>query len=123
MNFLMAGAINGFISVALGAFAAHGLSQRLDERMLAVFKTGAEYQMYHALALILVGLLMQHWPQVLLFKISGWAFLLGILFFSFSLYALALSGIGLLGAITPIGGVCFLTGWFCLAYAAYQYAG
>lgn len=117
-TFLFAGAINAFIAIALGAFAAHGLESQLDENMLAVFKTGAEYQLTHALALVAVALLCNSWPQQKLLNICGWAFVVGTIFFSFSLYALALTGIGVLGAITPIGGVAFLVGWAALAIFA-----
>lgn len=118
MTFLFAGAVSAFIAVALGAFAAHALDNRLDSSMLAVFKTGAEYQLTHALAMIAVSLLLNFWPKQKLLMISGWAFLAGSILFSFSLYALALTGIGALGAITPLGGVAFLIGWACLAIFA-----
>ncbi len=121
MFFTAAGALFGFLGVALGAFAAHGLSDRLDERMLQVFKTGAEYQMYHALALLAIGLMLHKWPESALLNASGWAFVAGILLFSFSLYGLALTGIGPLGAITPLGGSTFLVGWACLFIWAFQY--
>lgn len=121
MFFIAAGALFGFLGVASGAFAAHALAERLDERMLQVFKTGAEYQMYHSLALLLIGVLVQNWPDAALLRVSGWAFLVGILLFSFSLYALALSGIGPLGAITPAGGVAFLVGWGCLFVWAFKH--
>jgi uncharacterized membrane protein YgdD (TMEM256/DUF423 family) len=117
-TFLFAGAVNAFIAVAMGAFAAHGLASRLDSSMLAVFKTGAEYQLTHALALIAVSLLLNLYPKQRLLMVAGWAFVVGALIFPFSLYALALTGIGLLGAITPFGGVAFLIGWACLAIFA-----
>jgi uncharacterized membrane protein YgdD (TMEM256/DUF423 family) len=102
-----AGAINAAIAVAAGAFAAHALRERLDARSLEVFETGARYQMYHALAMVLCGLVAARAP--------GWVFQAGIVLFSGSLYALALSGVKGLGAITPIGGVAFLAGWIWLA--------
>ena len=105
-----AGAINGAIAVAAGAFAAHALKARLDARSLEVFETGARYQMYHALAIVLCGLLMQ--PR------AGWIFQAGIVLFSGSLYVLALSGVKGLGAVTPFGGLAFLVGWGWLAYSA-----
>ena len=105
-----AGAINGAIAVAAGAFAAHALKSRLDARALEVFETGARYQMYHALAIVLCDLLVQ--PR------AGWIFQVGIVLFSGSLYALALSGVKGLGAVTPFGGVAFLVGWGWLAYSA-----
>ena len=105
-----AGAINGAIAVAAGAFAAHGLRERLDARALEVFETGARYQMYHALAMIAAGLLAAKSP--------GWVFQGGIVLFSGSLYALALTDLKTLGAITPFGGIAFLVGWIWLAVSA-----
>ena len=110
-------ALAGFLGVALGAFGAHGLRGRLSPDMLAVFETGVRYHMYHALALILVGLIMGRWSGWLMHT-AGWCFVAGILLFSGSLYALALTGVTVLGAITPLGGVAFLAGWACLTLAA-----
>lgn len=121
MFYLGAGALFGFLAVALGAFAAHGLAERLEPRLLAVFKTGAEYQMYHALALLIIGLLIHNWPESSLLRFAGQSFIAGIALFSFSLYALALTGIGPLGAITPFGGIAFVTGWACLFVWAFQH--
>ena len=111
------GAVNAALSVAAGAFGAHALKARLPEAMLVTFETGARYHMYHALALIAVGLTMGARPGGLLTG-AGWAFTAGIVLFSGSLYALALSGVRVLGAITPLGGVAFLVGWVLLALAA-----
>jgi uncharacterized membrane protein YgdD (TMEM256/DUF423 family) len=111
--FLLLGAILGFISVGAGAFGAHALKQRISSDMLTVFEVGARYQMYHALALILVALVYQQAPDRWMLY-SGWFFFFGSLVFSGSLYALALTGIKILGAITPIGGVLLLLGWGCL---------
>jgi uncharacterized membrane protein YgdD (TMEM256/DUF423 family) len=102
-----AGAINAAVAVAAGAFAAHGLRGRLEARALEVFETGARYHMYHALAMIAAGLLAARGP--------GWVFQAGIALFSGSLYALALTDLKALGAVTPIGGVAFLVGWIWLA--------
>jgi uncharacterized membrane protein YgdD (TMEM256/DUF423 family) len=107
----------GFLAVALGAFGAHALKQRLSVEMLAVWRTGVEYQFYHALALLLLGLLVRQTPSAAL-NASGVCFGLGVLLFSGSLYALALSGVRVFGAVTPIGGLFFLTGWILLGYAA-----
>lgn len=115
--FVALAAINGFIAVGLGAFAAHGLKNRLPEDLLAIFQTGVQYQMYHALALFGVGLLAMQLSDSTLLRASGWLFLVGIIIFSGSLYILSLSGIRWLGAITPIGGVAFLAGWLLLAVA------
>jgi uncharacterized membrane protein YgdD (TMEM256/DUF423 family) len=113
-TFVGIGAILGFLGVALGAFAAHGLKQRLPVEMLIVFETGVRYHMYHALALIAVGLTLSRWPAGALVA-AGWLFVAGIAIFSGSLYALAISGVRGLGAITPIGGLAFLAGWIAFA--------
>ena len=114
--FLAASAISGFIAVALGAFGAHALKQRLSADMLAVYETAVQYHFYHTLALLAVAVLMVGGAQGL--KLSAVLFLVGTLIFSGSLYALALSGVKILGAVTPIGGLLLLAGWACLAYAA-----
>lgn len=119
-NFLMLGSLNAFLAVALGAFGAHVLKARLSTDMLAVFQTGVQYQMYHALALILIAVLSKQFPNNSSFNRSGWLFLVGIVLFSGSLYALSLSGIKVLGAITPLGGIAFLVGWFLLFWGAYK---
>ncbi len=100
--------------MAAGAFGAHALRARLDPSALAIFETAARYQMYHALALLAVAWAMSRWPSSMLHA-AGWLFLAGIVLFSGSLYALALTGVRGLGAITPLGGVAFLAGWLCLA--------
>jgi uncharacterized membrane protein YgdD (TMEM256/DUF423 family) len=105
--------------VAAGAFGAHALKARLSADLLAIFETGARYQMYHSLGLIAVGLLASSRPSGLLDG-AGWAMLVGIVLFSGSLYALALSGVRALGAITPLGGVGFLVGWVLFALAAWR---
>jgi uncharacterized membrane protein YgdD (TMEM256/DUF423 family) len=116
-TFLLLGAVAAFLAVALGAFGAHGLRGRLSPEMLAVFETGVRYHMYHALALLLVGLIMGRMSGWLI-QTAAWCFVAGILLFSGSLYALALSGVTMLGAVTPLGGLAFLAGWACLAFAA-----
>jgi len=108
----------GFLGVAIGAFGAHGLRSRLSPEMLAVFETGVRYQMYHVFALLIVAAAIGHAGQARLLMIAGWSFIAGILIFSGSLYALALTGTTALGAITPIGGLAFLIGWACLAFFA-----
>jgi uncharacterized membrane protein YgdD (TMEM256/DUF423 family) len=117
--FFALGSISAFIAVALGAFAAHGLKSRLDPAMLAAFETGVRYQTYHALALLAAGWAYTRWPGGAA-SASGWLFVAGTVLFSGSLYALSLSGIRWLGAITPFGGVAFLAGWLCLAWAAWK---
>jgi uncharacterized membrane protein YgdD (TMEM256/DUF423 family) len=117
--FLMLAAFGGFTSVALGAFAAHGLKARLSLEQLAVFQTGTHYQMFHSLALLAVALLLLHAPSRLL-RASGVLFAVGILLFSGSLYLLTLMGIPRLGMVTPLGGLSFLVGWLCLGLAAWR---
>jgi uncharacterized membrane protein YgdD (TMEM256/DUF423 family) len=115
-TFLLAGALAGLIGVGFGAFGAHGLRGRLSPDMLAVFETGVRYQMYHALALMAVAALSDRLGGRLI-EAAGWLFVAGIVLFSGSLYLLAVTGITILGAITPIGGVAFLAGWACLVIA------
>jgi uncharacterized membrane protein YgdD (TMEM256/DUF423 family) len=116
---IVLGAVNALLSVAAGAFGAHALKARLPEELLAIFETGARYHMYHSLGLIAIGLVAQARPSPLL-STAGWAMLAGIVLFSGSLYALALTGIRVLGAITPLGGVGFLAGWAMLAVAVWR---
>jgi uncharacterized membrane protein YgdD (TMEM256/DUF423 family) len=115
--FLLLGGLNAFLSVALGAFGAHWLEGYLTERLLGVYRTGVSYQQAHALGLILIGLLAERWPQNRFLVWAGGLLTAGIVLFSGSLYGLALSGLRVLGAITPLGGLCFLLGWllFCVA--------
>lgn len=114
--FLIIAAFSGAISVGAGAFGAHALRARLEPRLLEVFQTGAQYQMYHALALVGVAWVASRWPGSLS-TASGWLFVAGTVLFSGSLYAMALTGVRALGAITPLGGVCFIAGWVTLALA------
>ena len=117
--FATLGSLSAFVAVAAGAFGAHGLRARLQPDLLAVFETGARYQMYHALALLAVAWAVTRWPGPWPAR-AGWLFVAGTVLFSGSLYALALSGVRWLGAVTPLGGVAFLAGWLCLALAARQ---
>jgi uncharacterized membrane protein YgdD (TMEM256/DUF423 family) len=117
--FFLIGSVSAFIAVGLGAFAAHGLKSRLEPAMLATFETGVRYHMYHALALLAVGWACSRWPGSAA-NASGWLFVLGTVLFSGSLYALGLSGVRWLGAITPLGGAALLAGWLCLAWAAWK---
>jgi uncharacterized membrane protein YgdD (TMEM256/DUF423 family) len=114
--FLMLGAINAFLCVAFGAFGAHGLKQSLSAEMLTVYQTGVQYHFYHSLGLIIVGLVLLHIPKSKSVLLSGWLMLGGIVLFSASLYALSLTEIRALGAITPLGGIAFLSAWLLLAY-------
>ncbi|MFP4500650.1 MAG: DUF423 domain-containing protein [Candidatus Hydrogenedentota bacterium] len=116
--FLRIGALLGGLAVALGAFGAHGLKERIDAEMLAVFETGVRYHFYHALALIAIAagsaaLWESQWTAA-----AAWAWFAGVIIFSGSLYLLVVTGTRWLGAITPIGGVAFIIGWVCLGIAA-----
>jgi uncharacterized membrane protein YgdD (TMEM256/DUF423 family) len=111
--FFALGSASALVAVGAGAFGAHGLRARLAPDLLAVFETAARYQMYHAFALMAVAWALIRWPGPWPAR-AGWLFLVGTVLFSGSLYALALSGIRWLGAITPLGGAAFLAGWVCL---------
>jgi uncharacterized membrane protein YgdD (TMEM256/DUF423 family) len=117
--FLTIAAIFGGLSVAGGAFGAHALREKISDRSLEIFDTGARYQMYHALALLVVAMLMSRLetpPTALV--VSGWLFIIGVVIFSGSLYALSLTGIKSLGAVAPLGGLALILGWGALAVAA-----
>lgn len=118
--FILIAAISGFLSVSIGAFAAHGLKKTLAPELIDVVKTGVQYQMYHALALLVVALFLIQKPSASGLKASGWAFILGSLMFSGSLYALAMGAPRWLGPVTPLGGLCFLVGWVLLAIAGWR---
>jgi uncharacterized membrane protein YgdD (TMEM256/DUF423 family) len=111
------GAWLGALGVGLGAFGAHGLKARVSAEMAAIWETGAKYHLLHALALLATGWACERWPGALT-SAAGWLFLGGIVVFSGSLYAMAVTGVRALGAITPIGGLCFIAGWACLALGA-----
>ena len=117
--FLACSATFGFLGVALGAFGAHGLKSKLSPDLMGVYQTGVLYHLVHALAIGLVGVAITRWPSTLMHS-SGWMFCAGILLFSGSLYALAISGVRVLGAITPFGGLCFLLGWALLGAAVWR---
>ncbi|HEF4758913.1 TPA: DUF423 domain-containing protein [Pseudomonas putida] len=118
-GFLMLAAFFGFTGVGLGAFAAHGLKNRLTPEYLAIFHTGVTYQLVHTLALLGVALLATQIPGRLV-TWAGASFAIGILLFSGSLYVLTLTGISKLGIVTPFGGLAFLVGWLCLGLAAWR---
>src|SRR5678809_882549 len=107
-TFLLIGSVFGFLGVAFGAFGAHALRSRLSADLLAVFETAVRYQMYHAFAILIVALAIGHIGEARLLTMAGWSFVAGVVLFSGSLYALALSGVGVLGAVTPLGGLFFL---------------
>lgn len=113
---VVAGGVNGLLAVALGAFGAHALKTRLSIEMLTVYQTGVQYHLAHALAILLMASLSDRFSVAR----SGWLFVAGIVLFSGSLYALALTGIKILGAITPLGGICFLSGWALLVLSAWK---
>ena len=117
--FITISAVFGFLGVALGAFGAHGLKSKLSADMMTIFETGARYHLIHAVALFGIGILARQ-MDVTAIKVAGISMIFGILVFSGSLYALAMSGVRVLGAITPIGGLGFLVGWAALAVAAIQ---
>ena len=121
---IISGVIHGFLAVALGAFAAHGLEEVLDDYGTGIWDTAVQYQMFHAAALVLVGILMARplFGDVKQLKVAMFCFNAGIFFFSGSLMVLALTGIKVLGAITPIGGVFFLIGWVMIILTAVKKA-
>ncbi|MGB3311276.1 MAG: DUF423 domain-containing protein [Nodosilinea sp.] len=122
--FVAIAAVLGGTAVAAGAFATHALRPQLSDRLLTVFETGARYQMYHALALLLVALVSsQGLGAVGWLTTAAWAFVAGTVVFSGSLYALALTGQNLLGAVAPVGGAVLMLGWGCLAVAGLLGAG
>lgn len=118
--FLILGALSAFLAVLLGAFGAHALRTRLAADMMAVFHTGNQYHFYHALGLLLIGLLAVQLPDSALLRAAGWLMLTGTVLFSGSLYVLAVSGVRGLGAITPFGGLAFLAAWLLLAFAVWK---
>ncbi|WP_444940396.1 DUF423 domain-containing protein [Microbulbifer sp. ZKSA004] len=120
--YLLLCALFGASGVALGAFGAHGLRGKVAENLLEAYKTGVQYQMIHALALFGVVLLMQNWGNRLSLTLSGALFTFGIIFFSGSLYALALGGPRWLGPITPLGGLMMIAGWLVLFFAAFNFS-
>ncbi len=117
---LFSGSILAFLAVAIGAFGAHGLQSLLEaNQRVDTFETAVKYHMYHALALLLTGVLLQYYPGRLM-ENSVWLFIAGILIFSGSLYILSITNIKVLGAITPIGGLCFLIAWAMLAISFWK---
>lgn len=118
--FLFIAAINGFLAVSLGAFGSHGLKSRLTEHYLGVWQTAVQYHFYHALVLCVVGLLWHSSAGSYWLNASGYLLMAGIVLFCGSLYGLALGGPRWLGPVTPLGGLCFLLAWLCLAVTALQ---
>ena len=121
--FILLGGINAALAVTFGAFGAHGLKSRITTDMLEVFNTGVQYHLYHALGLLAIGLLLLHQPSSVWLKRAGWIMLTGIVFFSGSLYLLAVTGIRWLGMVTPIGGTAFIASWILLFTAVLRKQG
>lgn len=117
-RYLAAGGLSGFLSVALGAFGAHALKGRLSEQGLEIYRTAAHYQIIHALALVAHGLWCNQMRQDM--RVAGLSWIVGSVLFSGSLYALAISGIKILGAITPFGGLLLMAGWLVFAFRAWK---
>ena len=117
--FFIVGSLLGCIGVLLGAFAAHALKGQLSADRFMVFEVGVRYQMYHAFALLAAAWAYSKWPRTTL-KASGWLFIVGTVLFSGSLYAMSLTGVRWLGAITPLGGVAFAIGWLCMAWSSWR---
>jgi len=118
---LLLAAASLFVAVAAGAFGAHALRSRLAPDLLAIYQTAVQYHFWHALGLLAVGILMLHRPESAALGVAAWLFVAGLLLFSGSLYALALTGTRGLGAITPVGGLAFLGAWVAVAWAAWRW--
>tara|TARA_B100001063_G_C16771274_1_gene561763 strand:+ start:2139 stop:2534 length:396 start_codon:yes stop_codon:yes gene_type:complete len=119
-NILILAALMGFLSVAIGAFAAHALKNLLPSYALMWVDTGVKYQMFHGGVLLILGFVLKQWPAWTMIKWAAASFLVGVLLFSGSLYIMAATQIKALGMITPIGGVALLVGWLCLLIAAFK---
>src|SRR5215475_1353063 len=117
--FVVLGSLSALLAVAAGAFGAHALRARLSRDMLDIFEVAARYQMYHALALLGVGMASARWSGGAT-NVAGWLFVIGTVIFSGSLYLLSLTGHRWLGAVTPIGGLAFLAGWAALAWSVWR---
>ena len=114
--------LSGLVAVALGAFGAHALRGKLDDRLMHAFETGVNYQMSHTLVLLLCCLMIQQWGRHWSLEFAAYAFALGILLFSGSLYLLVMTGMKWLGPVTPLGGVCFIIGWGFVTIGIWQHA-
>jgi len=116
--FLVVGSISAALAVALGAFGAHGLENKLTERFMKIYQTAVQYHIIHSVALVLVGILATRVTASPLLNGAGWSLIIGMVLFSGSLYVLSVTGITKLGMITPLGGLAFIVGWILLAAAA-----
>lgn len=114
---MIAAAVAGFSGVGLGAFGAHALKERLPADLLAIYQTGVQYHLIHAVALLATAVLADGGVRPA--RLAGWMFVAGLVLFSGSLYTLSITGVRVLGAVTPLGGVCFLVGWAALGWAAF----
>lgn len=119
--FLILGALNGFLAVALGAFGAHGLEGRLSEKAISTWEKAVDYQMFHTMALFVTGLLLAKFQNLSMLSTAGWMFFAGIILFSGSLYIYSLTSIKTFAMITPIGGVAFLIGWVLVGIAVMKH--
>ncbi|AIQ17010.1 MULTISPECIES: DUF423 domain-containing protein [unclassified Paenibacillus] len=117
-RFIAWGALLAMLAVGIGAFGAHMLKASISEDYMKVYETGVHYHMIHALGLILVAIIAGQWGESVRLRWSGRLLIAGIVLFSGSLYVLSITGIKILGAVTPLGGVCFIAGWICLAWEA-----
>lgn len=115
-TFFVLAALNAFLAVGLGAFGAHGLEGKISDKYLETWKTGVQYHMFHTIGLFIVAFMAGKYPNVGTVSTAGWIMFAGIILFSGSLYVLSTSGIKVLGAITPLGGVAFLAAWIMLGY-------
>ncbi len=120
--FFILGCISALIAAAAGAFGSHSLREKLTPDLLNAFEVGVRYQMYHALALIVVAWAVTRWPNANA-AVAGWLFVAGTTLFSGSLYAMSLSGVRSFGVITPVGGLFFIAGWLYLAWTIFQARG
>ncbi|ALG66759.1 DUF423 domain-containing protein [Beggiatoa leptomitoformis] len=116
-SFVILGSLNAFLAVSLGAFGAHGLKPVMSAEMFAVYQTGVNYHLFHALGLLIISVLVQLWTSSRWVVMAGWFLLAGIILFSGSLYVLSLTGVHYFGVVTPIGGSAFLVGWLLLLWA------
>ncbi|HEV8539183.1 MAG TPA: DUF423 domain-containing protein [Bacteroidota bacterium] len=118
-TFIIIGSLSALIAVALGAFAAHALKARLTTEMMNTFEVGVRYHLVHSLAIFIVAWIALQYPDASI-QVSGWLFTAGILLFSGSLYAMGITGMTWLGAITPFGGMCFLAGWAWMGWRIWK---
>ncbi|WP_454783257.1 DUF423 domain-containing protein [Legionella sp. WA2022007384] len=118
-RFIAIGALSAMFATILGAFAAHGLKAQFSEYQMHIFQTGVFYQFIHSLALLFIGVILWNLNSRFI-RISGWLFVIGILFFSGSLYLMSFMQVKALGMVTPIGGTCFIIGWLLLVLGIYK---